>query len=238
VGDLEGDHSYQPAWGYVHPQSGEVGFIESQDYPVKTLLPAPTLLMTIRGRNMFLLAAAGVVMVSVMLTEGRLQRLTALRLRASWLLTVALALQILAISVFPNTGRALLGTMHAASYAIAGAVVFLNRGVRGVPMIGLGGLLNAIAIAANAGTMPASRSAVAAAGLASAPGGFENSAPLASPNLSFLGDIFAIPASWPFHNVFSVGDVGIVLGIAILLHFACGSRVSQVRLVVRLCRWC
>jgi len=186
---------------------------------------------------MFLLATA-FVMASVVFTGGRVQRLATFKVRASWLLVLALVLQFLTMSAFPNADRVLLGTLHLVSYVMAGVMVFLNRGVRGVPTIGLGGLLNGLAIAANAGTMPASPAAVATAGLASASGGFENSAPLASPNLSFLGDVFAIPASWPVHNVFSVGDLGIVLGAAILLHFACGSRVARARLVARLCRWC
>ena len=187
---------------------------------------------------MFLLVAAALVLVSVVLAGGRVHGLLALRIRAAWLLTVALVLQILAISVFPNAGHTLLATMHASSYAIAGFVVVLNWGVRGLPTIGLGGLLNAMAIAANGGTMPASPAALATAGLTSSSGGFENSAALASPNLPFLGDVFAIPASWPLHNVFSVGDILIVLGAVVLLHFACGSRVSRSHTAVRLCRWC
>ena len=210
---------------------------KSLDYPVKTAPRAPKFVGTIRGRNMFLLAAAGLLLVSVMLTGGRLRGVLTLKLRGSWLLFIALALQILAISVFPNAGRPLLAIMHVASYAVAGFVVLLNRSVRGVPTIGIGGLLNATAIAVNGGTMPASPTALAAAGVVDSGGSFENSAALASPNLPFLGDIFAIPASWPFHNVFSVGDILIVVGAALLLHFACGSIVATNQVAVRLCRW-
>jgi hypothetical protein len=212
--------------------------MEFQKHPVKTALGAPKFVETILGRNMFLLAAAGLALASVVLLGGRIRGLLRLRIRAPWLLSVALALQILAISVFPDSDRAMVATMHAASYAVAGLVVFVNRGVRGLPTIGLGGLLNGIAIAANGGTMPASPEALAIAGLTSSSAGFENSAALASPNLSVLGDVFAIPASWPFHNVFSVGDILIACGAAVLLHFACGSRPARSRLAIRVLRWC
>ncbi|HZQ28639.1 MAG TPA: MFS transporter, partial [Acidimicrobiales bacterium] len=41
----------------------------------------------------------------------------------------------------------------------------------------------------------------------------------------FLGDVFAVPSWLPFHNVFSVGDLCILLGAFIGLHRAAGSRL-------------
>src|SRR5206468_329874 len=87
----------------------------------------------------------------------------------------------------------------------------------------LGGALNLVAITANRGAMPASPTAEAAAGLTGTDPA--NSAVLAHPHLAFLGDVFAIPASWPLHNVFSVGDVVLVVGTALLIHRATGSRL-------------
>ena len=43
---------------------------------------------------------------------------------------------------------------------------------------------------------------------------FANAAYVEHARLWFLGDVFAIPASWPLANVFSVGDVLIALGAA------------------------
>ena len=71
------------------------------------------------------------------------------------------------------------------------------------------------AIAANGGVIPASPAALVTAGRAVSQAGFRNSAPLADPNLAFLGDIFALPPPFPFHNVFSVGDLCIALGGAL-----------------------
>jgi hypothetical protein len=88
----------------------------------------------------------------------------------------------------------------------------------------LGAALNLLAITANGGVMPASPAALARAGLADDPG-FQNSTVLADPRLAFLGDVFAVPASWPLSNVFSIGDVLIAAGLAWGLHRVCGSRL-------------
>ena len=53
------------------------------------------------------------------------------------------------------------------------------------------------AIAANGGVMPADPDALAAAGVHQEAGDFANSTAVAHPHLSFLGDVFAVPASWP-----------------------------------------
>ncbi len=55
---------------------------------------------------------------------------------------------------------------------------------------------------------------------------FTNSDAVEGANLAFLGDVFAIPAGWPGANVFSVGDVVIVLGALLALHALCGSRLG------------
>jgi len=71
----------------------------------------------------------------------------------------------------------------------------------------LGAALNLLAITANGGVIPASPAALAMAGLPVDEPGFQSSTAVDDPRLAFLGDVFAIPASWPLSNVFSVGDV-------------------------------
>ncbi|MBA2426322.1 MAG: DUF5317 family protein [Actinobacteria bacterium] len=51
---------------------------------------------------------------------------------------------------------------------------------------------------------------------------------MAEPNLLFLGDVFAWPVPLPLHNVFSAGDVCVVLGVALVLHQICGSRLATI----------
>ena len=52
---------------------------------------------------------------------------------------------------------------------------------------------------------------------------------LAHPHVSFLGDVFAVPSSWPVSNVFSVGDVILVVAALLALHRVCGSRLTRRR---------
>ena len=89
-------------------------------------------------------------------------------------------------------------------------------------MIAAGTACNLLAIAVNGGTMPANMDAWARAGLDPIPADvFDNSTALSDPKLLFLGDVFAIPAGWPLANVFSIGDVLIVLGGTYLAHRWC-----------------
>jgi hypothetical protein len=75
--------------------------------------------------------------------------------------------------------------------------------------------------------MPADPDAVAAAGIPQDATQFANSAPTEGAPLGFLGDVFHTPGWFPIHNVFSVGDVVIVLGAFVLLHRACGTRLGR-----------
>ena len=72
--------------------------------------------------------------------------------------------------------------------------------------------------------MPASTSALQTAGMQQAPGEFINSTSVPDAHLQILGDIFAIPSWLPFSNVFSIGDVLLVLGALLAFHRICGSR--------------
>jgi hypothetical protein len=172
-------------------------------------------------------------LASVPLAGGRLSVLADLELRATWLLVVAIAVQILIVSVFPGEGSAgLHNGVHLATYLLVGAFVVANRAVPWLWLVALGGLLNFAAITANVGVMPADPDAVAAAGLAVDPGEFVNSGVVADPHLAFLGDVFWVPASWPVSNVFSVGDVLILLGALLALHCIAGSKIALRRFSV------
>jgi predicted MFS family arabinose efflux permease len=176
---------------------------------------------------MLVLAGLLLAALSVPLAGGRLGALADLRFRHTWLLAVALGLQVLVISIVPEGDPGLHRAAHVLSYALGGAFVVANRRIPFLWLVGAGGGLNLAAITANGGVMPADPSALRTAGLALEEG-FANSAPVAHARLSFLGDIFAVPAGWPLHNVFSVGDILIVVGALVLLH-----RVGDSRLVPR-----
>lgn len=178
---------------------------------------------------MLALAAILACFISVPLLGGRLTRLADVRFRAPGLALAAIAVQVLILEVL-NLPHGLDRALHIGTYVLLGAFVWVNRALPGLLVIGLGGLLNAIAITANGGVMPASASALRRAGLADDAGAdFINSTAVAHPRLGFLGDVFAIPASWPGANVFSVGDVILLLGAFYALHRICGSRLAGAR---------
>lgn len=177
------------------------------------------------GTAMFLAACLLASLFSVWIARGRLSALADLEFRHRWLLALALAVQVLIISVLPGGGGSWHEAAHLASYLMGGAFVVLNRHVPFLWLIGAGGLMNLTAIAANGGVMPARPEALATAGL-TPESGFANSAALPAPRLAFLGDIFAIPDAWPLANVFSVGDICITLGALVLLHRVCQSRLA------------
>jgi hypothetical protein len=171
-----------------------------------------------------LAAVLALALVTVPPAAGRLLALADLRLRRARLLVGALGLQVLVLSVVPDGPPALLRAGHLASYVLLGAFVWVNRGVPGLVVAGLGGALNALAIAANAGVMPASHEALRRAGMPAELGRFTNSAALEDARLAFLGDVFAVPAGLPLSGVFSAGDVLVALAAIYGVHATCGSR--------------
>ena len=169
-----------------------------------------------------------VCIISVPLLGGRLSALADLEFRRGWLAVGALLIQIVIISILPGGGWGLSEEIHLATYFMLGGFLVANRHIPGLLVIALGGALNFAAIASNGGVMPADPDAIEAAGIAQAAGEFANSAPAGDAPLGFLGDVFHTPFWSPIHNVYSVGDIEIVLGAFLLLHFVCGSRLARV----------
>lgn len=163
--------------------------------------------------------------LSPVLAGGRLRRLADVRFRHTWVVLLALAAQVVAISVLPEANHTVLSGVHLATYAAAGLFVWLNRRVPGLLLVAAGAASNGVTIALNGGTLPASQSALDRAGLQLDPGEFVNSGVLEHPRLGFLGDVFAIPEALPLSNVFSVGDVLIILGVGWGAHRVCRSRL-------------
>jgi predicted MFS family arabinose efflux permease len=179
----------------------------------------------------FLLAA----IVTVPLTGGSLRALADLRFRHTWLLVAALGTQVWLIAR-PGPQTILLTTLELGAYPLGVAFLWVNRDIPGFKVIALGAAMNFAAIAANGGIMPAADHAVALAGLPTDWGGlYANSAPIPHPSLLVLGDIFAVPSSLPYANVFSIGDLVVVIGAGIGVHrIAAGghrSRASSARVL-------
>ena len=185
---------------------------------------------------MLLLAAVLVAVVAVGPTGGHLSALAQVRLRLVPTILGALCIQVVIISVLPAGSPGLHRLAHVSSYVLAAAFLVANRRVRGMWIIALGGALNLVAITANGGVMPADPEALARAGVVQEAGDFANSTAVAHPHLSFLGDVFAVPASWPVSNVFSVGDVILVVAALLALHCLCASRLALPRFAAPLAR--
>ena len=169
-------------------------------------------------------------LLSPALAGGRLARFAEIRLRHGWIVLAALVAQILILEVVPDSARGVLSAVHLATYAAAGFWVWLNRRVPGLWIVALGAATNGVTIALNDGTLPASARAVEGAGLVLDPDSFVNSGVLESARLPWLGDVFWIPEGWPLANVFSIGDLLIVLGAGWGAHRICGSRLVPSRL--------
>ena len=163
-------------------------------------------------------------LASVPLRGGRISALADVQFRSPWLALVAILLQIAVISILPGGSQGVHRGVHLVSYALIAAFVVANRRFPYLWLISLGGACNLLAIVANGGVMPASASALERAGIHQAPAEFANSTPVAGAHLSFLGDVFAVPGWLPISNVFSVGDVILLLGALLAFHRVCGSR--------------
>jgi hypothetical protein len=168
-----------------------------------------------------MLAVIGLCLLSVRLTGGRIGRLADLRLSLPGLAVGAIGLQFLIVTIAPGGLAGLHEPLHVASYALLGAFGWVNRRVTGVPVVLAGGALNTLAIVANGGVMPADPAVADAIASGAGPDEFANSAADGDARLGFLGDVFATPDALPLQNVFSVGDVIIVLGLLVVVHAAC-----------------
>ena len=146
---------------------------------------------------MLLVAFFALSVLSVPLAGGHLSELAHVRLRATWALLLAAVVQLAILRVAPHGSPGIHGALHISSYLLGVWFVLANSRVPGLALVGLGGALNFLVIAANRGVMPIRPAALTSAGLATAPRLFQNSAVVASPKLPFLGDIFAVPRPLP-----------------------------------------
>jgi hypothetical protein len=174
---------------------------------------------------MFVAFVAVVLLLTVPLAGGSLVALSRIRLKGTWLIAVALVVQILITGALQSWPHGVLVALHLGSYGLIGIAIWQSRRLPGLLIIGFGGLLNGVVIALNDGTLPASARALAEAGT-DVQEHFNNSAVLAHPVLAPLGDVVATPAWLPFRNVISIGDVIALVGVAVLMHTVCESKLT------------
>ena len=178
---------------------------------------------------MLLVAVVILSVVTVRPAGGDLAALGRVHVRYAPAIFGALAIQIAIISVVPGGSPGLHRILNVGSYALAAVFVVANRRLAGLRLLALGATFNLLAILANNGVMPASRSALRTAGIRSSSTQFQNSAAMPHPRLLFLGDVFPVPHAVPLANVYSIGDVCIAIGVAIAIHSLAGSRLVRHR---------
>jgi hypothetical protein len=165
---------------------------------------------------MLIAALVVIAVVTVPLSGGKWSNLAAFRPKGSWLLWLALSIQIVQFSFF-DLGK-IDELVHVGTYLLAAAFLAVNWRVKGVWLVALGGLSNGLTISLNHGTLPARAAALREAGLQVKRTDFVNSGVMAHAKLRWLGDMFAVPKGVPLANVFSVGDVILVIGAFVVVH--------------------
>lgn len=160
------------------------------------------------------------------LRGGRLAHLVRLRLRWLWLIPLALGIQLLVFPLFSDAPLLPNATvpLHVVSYALAGLWLIINLRVIPLVVIGVGAVANFLVVVANGGHMPASATALRAAGWVTtadqlvSQGRYHNVVLMGeTTRLNWLGDILYLPSWVPFSAVFSVGDVLIMAGLVWLI---------------------
>ncbi|MCU1367038.1 MAG: hypothetical protein JWL72_4232 [Ilumatobacteraceae bacterium] len=169
-----------------------------------------------------IIVVAAIVGVDIMRMAGAdLRRLVDLPIKHLWMVWLALTIQVGVLWLLADHVKGWVGDVgHMATCALVGAFAYVNRRVPGILIMCAGEGLNLIATAANGGRMPASPSAWRTVGGATTTS-FIDSGPVANPRLPVFGDIFAVPKGWPLADVFSIGDVMLVLGLMWLLYRGC-----------------
>jgi len=166
---------------------------------------------------MFILYSLVVGFIVGLLLGGRPAGLARLEFRWPWLIIGGLLVQVV---LFTDQVASMVGGLGPPIYVASTALVFLgvlrNIDISGMKIVALGAASNLAAIVANGGYMPAGRGALEALGKTD-PTIYSNSASIEHPALEPLTDIFALPAWLPSANIFSVGDVIIAIGVAVVI---------------------
>jgi len=179
-----------------------------------------------------LVFAVAIGIVVAVARGGDLHRLVGLRLRFGWLALLALAAQVYVI-YYPAEQVEGARTLHAAvmmgSYAALVVLVLVNRGIPGMPVIGLGLLLNLAVMASNGGYMPVTREAIIATGTRSEaelppdgarlPRSKDVLLPADQTRLWILSDVITAPRM-PLARIYSIGDLVVATGVVLLIQVA------------------
>ena len=167
---------------------------------------------------MVFLNVALVGLVVGRLLGGRFAALGDTKIVATWLVFVAIGLQMVAFpwSFLPwTTPSTVARAIWLVSFALLVVMLVLNRALRGAMIVAGGLVCNLVAVVANHGLMPVLPQALRTAG--DHYHIHNNSIQVVQPHVGFLVDRWAAPQWLPLANVFSVGDVLIAVGTVVAL---------------------
>lgn len=160
------------------------------------------------GAMSFLVVTLGIGLGVALLTGGSLARILETRLRATWALFAALALQVMLDLLWRGPSNAFGHSLLVASYLLLLGFCVANLGLRGMSVVAIGIFLNAAVVTVNRG-MPIRTQ-----------GGFKETvkhhAERPSDKLIVLADIIVVR---PLNQALSFGDLIMVVGLAdVLVH--------------------
>ena len=160
----------------------------------------------------------------VILSGGRISNLKYCNFKLPILVFLALVLKIISISIYSPV--VYLPVMRISSMVLVIIFIFINFHLKGMLLIGLGLISNALVIFLNGGNMPANAKYVYlfASGKeleilrsGQAVGSFILTS--SQTKLSFLGDVFLMPRWIPLSKLYSIGDILITIGAIIFLTY-------------------
>ena len=167
---------------------------------------------------MVFLDVAVVGLVVGRLLGGRVRALADTKIVATWLVFIAIGLQMIAFpwSFLPwTTPSTVARAIWLVSFALLVVMLVLNRALRGAMVVAAGLVCNLVAVVANHGLMPVLPQALRTAG--DHYHVHNNSIQVVQPHLGFLVDRWSAPDWLPLANVFSVGDVLIAIGTIVAI---------------------
>ncbi len=179
---------------------------------------------------MLLLSVIAISVLIGLVTGGRIQSLARLRLRHAWFPVALFVLQKVIVElpiVKATTATYLSPALLTASYAALMLFLLVNLSVPGIKLVLIGSLLTLTVILANGGHMPVTREGLERTGhadrivvrdeLALVKGSKSIVLEPEGTRLYLMSDIFRVPEPYPFATNFSLGDVAITAGVAVIV---------------------
>lgn len=182
---------------------------------------------------MILIALCLALLLGLILVGGRVSNLASVNVKWGWLAPVAFLMQAYLI-FFPaeRAGDVLAprSLLLVASHVLLFVVIWQNRHLSGIKVIGLGLLLNFVVMIVNGGFMPITPETLVQIGYDGNTSQLETGYIVGrtknvvvepgEATLWFLSDIMVIPRPFPIPTALSVGDLLIVMGVVFFLREA------------------